>query len=286
MEEVKLEAKKKLPLWKTVGRAYWAFFANPIQILKSSWLWVIAIFAISFVYEWVAWPWSSPIDARILVEDPNMTPATTIETILWWAHGLLGELLNTFFLSSLAVAWHRLILSGETIHHMYYSRLDRVVCAYAFVAIIILIFSYLPFLGFFLSPGPEDVHEEWLLWLLAATVGTVVVFVVLARITVYLPAVALQRNKVSLGTVWRTTRGNSWRLFFGAFLCTLPFILAMIGLALLMTGETRFDQSWLIATSSAVNAITLFPTVSFFSYAFQYFFAEAEVDAEVGAVPA
>src|SRR4051812_19313658 len=103
---------QRLPVLRTVSRAYRAPFDNVGTLVRVSWLWLVLMAPIVFLFGWLTWPWL----VRALRGDQ------------WWGTALLwaDTAVRLPFLSSIAVAWHRLLLRNEHIRSNFYLRLDRV----------------------------------------------------------------------------------------------------------------------------------------------------------------
>jgi hypothetical protein len=53
--------------------------------------------------------------------------------------------------------------------------------------------------------------------------ASIIEFVVIARLSLALPAMALARDDVTFGAAWDASRGNSWRVFWAYMFCILPW---------------------------------------------------------------
>ena len=93
----------------------------------------------------------------------------------------------------------------------------------------------------------------------AALAGFAILFFVLPRASLMLPAIALYRD-LSPTEAWRATRGNTWRLALASMLCLLPPPL-LVGLAI-MYAERSLSIPKLITTPVASAIVTLAMTVS------------------------
>jgi hypothetical protein len=111
--------------------------------------------------------------------------------------------------SSLGVAWHRLLLRGERVRGYAYLRLDSIVAGYAAWLFLVAVLPD----ARFLFPDPSQLYIG---------IGMFAGFIAAARLSLLLPAKALQREDLTIGQIWGVTRNSTWRLFFGNMLCLLP----------------------------------------------------------------
>ena len=131
-------------------------------------------------------------------------------------------------LSSIAVAWHRLLLRNEHASGPYL-RLDSVVIGYAVLFFLIALLFSVPqylsqiYLALTQPPGATEISPGALA--IANVLGSILALLAMffgCRLFMVLPAKALGRD-ISFGTAWAATRKNSWRLFGGYMLSLLPF---------------------------------------------------------------
>jgi hypothetical protein len=186
---------------------------------------------------------------------------------------LLQDLAILPAMAAIAVAWHRLILVGERPGGANL-RLDRNVALYgAFLLAIILFFMLLIDVPRMIAtePGPR---------LAVNVVGTalsIAAALVIGRLSLVLPAIALGRTDIGLGDAWRATRGNTWRLFWGPIVCLL--LLALPGLVVFMLART--DRVTFTVTMVALELISILGGVigvGFLSFAFRHLFASDRAD--------
>jgi hypothetical protein len=141
---------------------------------------------------------------------------------------ILGQVIVLPALASVAVAWHRLLLRGEHPGPGLYLRLDSVVAGYAILAFWIAVIT--------LGPGYVSRMFQIITGISATTAGvaalvvqslagvaSIIAFFIVARLSLALPGIALGRDDVTLGTAWRISKRNTWRMFWAYFLCILPW---------------------------------------------------------------
>jgi hypothetical protein len=95
----------KLPFWGTIGKAYGALFGNFGQALKISWLWLLVLAVLAFYMARLQYDF---LLDRVGQAKPGEPPPPAI-----FVSGLLLNLLTLVAGSSIAVAWHRLLILGE-----------------------------------------------------------------------------------------------------------------------------------------------------------------------------
>ncbi len=278
----------KLPFWKTVGRAYWAFFANPIQIFKSAWLWVVALFAVGFLSEWALWPAEGTAQESVASGNSEHSWSEFFDTLYWVWFYTVNLLITVLLVASLAVAWHRLILRGETMRFSYYARLDRLVWYYGGIGLLLtlavafLLTVLTPFVVFIGVAIQEQSFYSTqraaeLSIAMAGVLFLIVCLIMLARLSLILPAFAIGQRAIGFGSIWRATKGNSLRIFAGWLICGLAMMLTeMIYLIVGLGVFDRTEHALFSGFYNAIVAVTAFPTVSFLSYAFGHFFPAPE----------
>jgi hypothetical protein len=212
---------------------------------------------------------------------PNPAGASTLDGDL--AYVVLGLLIFPFF-ASIAIAWHRFLLNGE-LPARPYLRLDSRVWIYALISLMILLMPILlvAIAETLLEVAGVSVSQRELLILIPLLAG----LLLSSRLSLILPAKAMD-TKISMGAVWRATRGNTGRLLLGSFLTFLPILLmpmlvSIAGLGLLqgldLPGRAARGQNFLIEWMAAMfaagfllSAVIAIVFVGFLSFAYRHFF--------------
>src|SRR5262245_41805698 len=129
MTAISAPAPHKLPVWQTVRASYAIVGRHLRQLLRICWVWVLIMVPVYMALDWLAETWPGDFGAQA-------------------AHRWLREIgaalpspVDTPFLASIAVAWHRLILRGERVTQAAYVRLDGVVWGYVLYALAFLLFE-------------------------------------------------------------------------------------------------------------------------------------------------
>src|SRR5262245_47213698 len=252
MAEAAPAAPTKLPFWRTLGEAYGVWFKNLPELIGIAWIWMLVMAPIIGLFMW----WQAPAlielmqNARAGRLDPN--PGMTA----------LAQAINVVImlpiLSSIAVAWHRLLLRDEHVGGLYL-RLDSVVIGYAVLFFLIaLLFQVPSFLSqtyvAMTQPPGATAYDIDLATIGVQFIGSILTIVGLffgCRLLLVLPAKALERD-ISFGTAWAATRRNSWRLFWGYMLSLLPFAAIAVGvgywLSVAQASPTTAAIVWTITT--------------------------------------
>lgn len=252
----------KLPVWRTVAEAYRLAFVMAGQLARIAWLWLIVLMAATAALAYAVWP---------------LEEAAKRNNEFSFAGLLLQQPVTAFVTSSVAVAWHRMVLLGEKIARSYL-RLDAVVCRYfAFGMLLALPFNLLAFIPFSplnLLPGAHSGAA------LAASAALLLVYVAVltasfvasTRLALILPAIALGRRDATLGDCWRRTRGSFWRLFWGVTLSIIPMIL--IVLVPIPDPTAAATSAMNVCIYEAIGLLTGVVAVGFLSVAFRHFYPD------------
>ncbi len=270
---------RKLPFWRTIGRSYYAVVEHFGDYLKSLWPWALVIFAIGFAVYWFTWDIAGPFFKKIKSGDVAPGQITQSELLSMSALGLGIALIMAPIMSSLAVAWHRMIIRDEKIASAFYLRLDRVVWSYALVLAVLMMLTQIPslFAGFGATP---ELSSTTLIFSIAYFVLIWVVLFLWARLSVYLPSIAVEKQDISMSDVWDRTKNNTLRLFFGWFICALPIMVAS-QIHLYIIGDGRLGMTMGLAIAGVISMILAFPSIVFLSHAFQHFFLSQDKDPQI-----
>jgi hypothetical protein len=274
----------KLPLWNTICLSYSTYFYHFIDALRTSWLWLVVVAALTGVVSWQKWSWIATLMANppSLLQMLNQPP----EPI---AFRDIYVLLTLFAGVSIAVAWHRLVILGQDPGLSASNVATRNFWRYAGIAIALFVpfaLASLPtYLSLPLGSGgallPPGFFMRTLLSSLASAllyvVGTAIVF----RLILLLPARAIGDLGLTFRQVWDRTRGNTWRMILGIAACVTP---PMLPLQLATLAMIRFpnrgiaseDFAAQMTTHSVIFAVCyllILPiSIGFLSHAYRHFF--------------
>ncbi|MFQ5625447.1 MAG: hypothetical protein ACE5FM_02205 [Methyloligellaceae bacterium] len=263
----------KLPFWRTIGQAYVIWASNLAQVIRISWLWLLLMAPVLFALSWLLIPF--------LGESTHAAPAGEIaprpDGFLRLAHAI-DMLVRAPMLASIAVAWHRLVLRDERVTQRAYLRLDRVVLVYAGFFLFLVLLPTIPqYVIDIYAGGATD--AEMTRSLVASLLILFLAFAGLyaaARLSIVLPARALERNDITLGRTWKETQGNGWRLLWGHFLCTVPIaVMAGAGSWWLLASDDSRSVAAVGSVLLTYIAILGAPiAVGFLSLAYRHFLEE------------
>lgn len=211
----------KLPLFATVKNAYLLSWLNRYEYLKISRWWLVISFPILFLYTWLTWETTK--EAIMLSQHSYEVADGARYAFLVM---LPSQVFTMFICSSIAVAWHRLLLINEHIETVHYFRVDATVRNY-FSFLLLSLLPLVPPLLIALIGKSENstVNGVMVLLMVLLALFPIVALFVITRISVILPAKALNDTEVTIRDVWERTRGNFWRLFIGSILCFLPLLI-------------------------------------------------------------
>jgi hypothetical protein len=249
MTTVTVAAPSKLPLWRTIGRAYALWGENLPDLARVCWLWMLLM---APVFAFLAW-WQAPHAMEILQAVRFGQPFADPNPLLTMLGQIVGRVVALPALASIGVAWHRLLLKNEHPGAGVYLRLDGIVVGYAvlafWVGLITMAPGYISLMfqiatGTSVSAGEPDAFGVRFL----AGVVTITAFFVVARLSLVLPGKALGRDDITFGAAWRVSKGNTWRMLWAYFFCILPLMV--------LNGAMSY---WLFQPDHDRTALTLAP---------------------------
>lgn len=200
----------------------------------------------------VSWPWMVvilPVNVIASVYGAVLDPAAEEPSGPALALTLIVGLLTMFAFSSIAVSWHRYILLDEVPRGMARLRADNAVWRYFGNTILILLIVMAVFIPVILvlSFLTWSLGTAGLLIGLPAYLGALVFGIgAFYRLSVKLPAIALERRDFTMKDAWSATDGNVWQLFGLAAL----FFITVVSMALLLAG-----LAWLLALTGLSTAM-------------------------------
>jgi hypothetical protein len=205
------------------------------------------------------------------------------------AFALFSNLVNILLLFagvSIAVAWHRLLILGERPGFSGVNVATGNLWHYVGMGIVIFLISFLPALAIvfsmsaLLAPANEGVPTPTViaLALLLYAVGAVAAL----RLSLLLPARAIADRGLTFRQTWVRTRGNTWRLFWGIVVTTVPPLLVAEIAFLVTVGRTlpdSFASKNFVTEMTAVGMVfsayylLILPIgIGFLSHAYRHFF--------------
>lgn len=202
-------ARERLPFWNSVREAYVLTYGNLGYLFRISWAWVALMFPIGVACHFELAKNSSP-------EAPVFGWDTLLAPLLFWP-----------MLASIAVAWHRKLLADEAWPNAYYLRFDTTAARYFALMLLTSFILFVPAFAMTVWIERVVVASQASPGAIMAMIATMAIMIVLGlyvgtRLWLALPARALERSQVPLAEAWRASRGSTWRILVGSFLCTVP----------------------------------------------------------------
>lgn len=195
----------------TVRKAYASLLGDLAALARAAALWAAFVILLD---GFAAWTGVAPEEAA---------PASVGggRLLVFSVSSLAGGVLGWLGISAVVVFWHRRILLAEP-EPAAMARLDGRVFGYLVAEFLLGLLSVAIMAAIvpvsFLLPG-----LEWLVLLAGGLAGTLL----LARLHLVLPAIAVGDRATNIAVSWRLTRGNAWRLVAAALLAGLP--LGLVG---------------------------------------------------------
>ncbi|MBR1219197.1 hypothetical protein JQ557_14430 [Bradyrhizobium sp. U87765 SZCCT0131] len=262
----------KLPLRATIRLAYATFFDGFRDVLRISSAWLVACALLGAMSNWLK------LNQTVDTLRYQMVPRTPITSWL-----VDGAFFIAFLLAgvSIAVAWHRLLILHEAPPPSGSNITTGRVWRYLGTALLITLVILVPTL--------VAIAPVFLLfwgWLAIVVIGVyIAALLVGGRLSIMLPAQAVDDRTMTLSAAWDITRGNSWRLFWGYIACTIPTaVLAQLAVMLLVgvpDQQSLLDGSFAIKATvlsvvfTAYYLLTLPIAIGFLSHAYRHFTGRA-----------
>ncbi len=275
----------KLPFWDAVSLSYSTYFRHFIDALRASWLWLIAVGTFTGFASWHQWSWLTTVMANMkpglspqMPKPPEMAALLYLDNIFLLLAGV-----------SIAVAWHRLMILDERPGVSGGNVATKNLWRYIVVAIALCLIMFLPAAAVMLptfyflqpTPGPTPPPPGFVPLFLLIFVVYAAGIVVVLRLTLLLPARAIGNTGLTFKQTWDRTRGNTWRLFWGVVVTTVPpLLIAQIGVVLVMppphpgtAGENVVAQMTAFTTIFAIYYLLIVPIgIGFLSHTYRHFF--------------
>jgi len=275
MTTVTVEAPSKLPLWRTIGEAYALWAGNLPDLVRIVWLWMVLMAPVLAILNW----WQVPYLTGLLRASASGRTFADPNPMLTLVMQIVSVVIMLPVLSSIAVAWHRLLLRDEHPGPGAYLRLDRVVVGYAVLAFwigaIAMAPSYISLL-FQTVTGTSAAAQDVLALIVQSLAGLIAIvgFFVVARLSLALPGRALGRDDVTLGAAWRASKHNTWRMVWAYFFCILPWsvITGALSYWLLRTDYSQATITAVIVVLALLGNVVHMISVGMLSLAYRHFF--------------
>jgi hypothetical protein len=200
-----------------------------------------------------------------------MSRGTTMATL---SHGLYG----CFYLAvcvMFAVAWHRAVLRSDgprtMMDMMHFGKREWRFLGYLIlfgITVALPLIGAVSATGIFLVTGSQGIGAVMVVcWLLAF-----VAWLVVSRLSLVLPAAAVDESAGGLASAWHRGKGNMLRLFFGPIVCALPFLVLSFVLHLVFSALTYVSPSFAalrVVIIAALGFMQAGLAVSFLSFCYR-----------------
>lgn len=209
----------------------------------------------------ISWPWYTVVllaslGASVLLEaltggdlENNPGPAVPIYIVL--------GLINLVSFASIAVNWHRYILLDEVPRGSELFRMDDKTWRYLGNLILIMLITIGIVVVILVPVFVLAAFSESLRFLgfIGALVGYGFAVIVLYRLSVKLPAIALGRHDFRMSDAWAVTRDNKLSIFFVALLQFLLALLILVAFVLVVFGLTSANAMLGLAVGTVAQVV-------------------------------
>lgn len=279
MSETTEAPPPRLPFWRTLAEAYVAFYLNSGVLLALVRPWMTMLLPLYIVFAW--WSYPSQLALEEAVGKGGSVPSDPVATIA----SMLQWMVLLVPMSAIAIGWHRLLLRGEFPGGDQSGRLAGPIYRYVAIAAVIGIVGYGPLLLFEFVPAPAD--DEGAPLKLAALAAVLAAFAITTRLSLALPAIAVEGPGADLQQAWRVTRHNTLRLTLGVLLSLLP-VMAVGGVTVNAAGwlPDRLSYAVVVGVLGVVALLLLTISVGFCSLAWRHFYSRWQWSDDDPAAPA
>lgn len=209
----------------------------------------------------ISWPWYTVVllaslCASVLLEtltggdlENNPGPAVPIYIVL--------GLINLVSFASIAVNWHRYILLDEVPRGSELFRMDDKTWRYLGNLILIMLIMIGIVIAILVPVFVLAAFSESLRFLgfIGVLVGYGFAVIVLYRLSVKLPAIALGRRDFRMRDAWAVTRDNKLSIFFVALLQFLLALLILVAFVLVVFGLTSANAMLGLAVGTVAQVV-------------------------------
>jgi hypothetical protein len=212
---------ERFELGNNIGAAYGLVGRNlgALAILLVAWTAVVLIVGFAGL-----------AGIRLAVDGiPELATFATNEEVLALVSLIPAFAAGMAAISAVIVAWHRRIVTGTRTSNPFSVGLDAIL---RYIACVVVVFgiAFSPILlaglgaaAFLGKPAGDGPAFIVVLVLFALVIACLIVTM---RLSLLFPATAVGDRTMTITRSWQLTKGCSWRLFWGSFLCALPFSIA------------------------------------------------------------
>ena len=265
---------RKLPVIDAMSHAISSTKDNLAFAFNISWPWILALLPLNVMFNLYLVSKGIPAGQRL------DTTATIISLVM--------GIFNILAYSSIAVNWHRYVLKDEVPVGMQRLRLDNLTLRYFFnvIGIIVIIavmagLLAIPISIFLIGMGVSvvgsgnELHGGAAILVTALILPLIAfVFVSFYRLSVKLPAIALDRRDFGFRDAWGATKSNFWNFLGLALcfvLCSLAVLFAMLAATYIFKNFGVLGLSISLAIQVMVNWLTTIFGVTILTSLYGYF---------------
>ena len=279
----------KLPLWNAICRSYSMWLHNIPDVLRISWLWLVAVGLLS----WLQFSWLGGAFA-------NASQGVSLQTVPLASRALIYVGGPVWVLASISinVAWYRRIILGERPRLSGRNLFSGSLWRYIGVGILVTLIAVGPvvliflFLATAVFPIAAALGARGFLY--GLILGLVVIALYVAAMTIFLrlspvlPARAAGDLDRTFHETWQQTRHNTWRLLWGILACTfVPLIVIQIAVVIIfgLPNAQMFSGSVFYSRLGITNVIYIICyllvtpiSANFSALAYLHFFGRNQIE--------
>jgi len=188
----------KLPVWRTIGRAYAIVFRRMGPFVAIATLPIILTYLIQVAGSEIVSGWDLPGRARIVIEEPFRWIGWTVFSVAWHRYALLGRR-DSKKPFQFRFGWRE-------IRFMIYAALLSIPLLLARVPIL------------YYGDKAQNLPPGFLALVLLLTVVGIGLGI---RFSFIFPSVSVER-RTGFKQSWRETKGSGWRIFAASFIASIP----------------------------------------------------------------
>jgi len=240
---------RKLSPVKAIAHAFNSVFTYRSIAIRIGMFWIPVLFLLGV--------------AEVLVGEPDLqNPQVGLPVLLQVTSAVVGLLA----FCSMAVSWHRFILRDEIGSP---ARVDGPVLRYAGNSLLIMLIVVVP--AALLLVLSQLVPALGVLLIAVSIAGGIIV----TRLSVKLPAVALGNKAFSFRDAWKATAGNTWPIL-GVFLLNAAVVFGALVLLVLVAGvfnsiSPAAAQVFLLVTDAVLKLFLTLFNASIFTSLYGFF---------------
>jgi hypothetical protein len=238
----------KLPVWRTVIRAYAIVFRRLGPFFAIATLPMILTYSVQVVGHEIVEAWDLPGRFRIVIEEPFRWIGWSVFSVAWHRYALLGQRDSTKPLQ-FQIGWREIRFM-----------------LYATILATPLLLARIPILYY--GDKAQNLPPAYLLLILVLTVVGIGLGI---RFSFIFPSLSVER-RTGFRKSWGETRGSGWRIFWASFLASIPLgvadrlareLVMMMEPIVARSGQSAWENPlghWMIGLSIAQLILTFFFT--------------------------